>query len=356
MNVAVESVGAGAPSARVSAASRTMLIQVAFTLVGGLTVAGAYLDGWAHNHLESTLETFFTPWHAVLYGGYGLTALLVVGIMAQGRAQGRMGLRALPVGYGSAALGALIFGVSGVLDLLWHTLFGIEANVEALLSPTHLGLATGMILVVASPLRAAWAVPGRTLPSNLWGWTAVLGVALVLAGIQFMLQFANPFNDVWPVFSNANGEADWWAINQGIDSTLIQTAILMGALLLLIRRWDSLPIGTVTLLVLIPAIGLGFQHDQHQTALVALGGGIVGDVLLWRLRPSSSNLRGVRFFAFLAPAALYLEYMVVAQASYGIVWSIHLWAGLIVMAGFTGLLASVIALPPNQPDSVGVAA
>jgi hypothetical protein len=31
-------------------------------------VAGMVLDAWAHQNL-SRLETFFTPWHAVLYSG-----------------------------------------------------------------------------------------------------------------------------------------------------------------------------------------------------------------------------------------------------------------------------------------------
>ena len=31
-------------------------------------VAGIILDNWAHNHFSS-IETFFTPWHAVLYSG-----------------------------------------------------------------------------------------------------------------------------------------------------------------------------------------------------------------------------------------------------------------------------------------------
>ncbi|TMC31860.1 MAG: hypothetical protein E6J32_02095 [Chloroflexi bacterium] len=31
-------------------------------------MSGAYLDAWAHRHL-ARLETFFTPWHAVLYSG-----------------------------------------------------------------------------------------------------------------------------------------------------------------------------------------------------------------------------------------------------------------------------------------------
>src|SRR5919201_3279095 len=36
-------------------------------------VGGVFVDGWAHNHMAS-LETFFTPWHAVLYSGFAAVA------------------------------------------------------------------------------------------------------------------------------------------------------------------------------------------------------------------------------------------------------------------------------------------
>ncbi|MGH8601909.1 MAG: hypothetical protein ACREXR_03760, partial [Gammaproteobacteria bacterium] len=33
-------------------------------------LGGLYLDGWAHQHIaRAELETFFTPWHAMLYSG-----------------------------------------------------------------------------------------------------------------------------------------------------------------------------------------------------------------------------------------------------------------------------------------------
>ena len=37
-------------------------------------LGGLYLDGWAHNHLPSALESFFTPWHGVFYSGFLATA------------------------------------------------------------------------------------------------------------------------------------------------------------------------------------------------------------------------------------------------------------------------------------------
>ena len=46
--------------------------------LGAWLIGGLYLDGWAHIHVPA-LETFFTPWHAVLYSGYiaGAVALAV---------------------------------------------------------------------------------------------------------------------------------------------------------------------------------------------------------------------------------------------------------------------------------------
>src|SRR5262245_28799356 len=50
-----------------SPAASTALEWMALATAAWL-VAGAYLDAWAHTN-RSNLETFFTPWHAVLYSG-----------------------------------------------------------------------------------------------------------------------------------------------------------------------------------------------------------------------------------------------------------------------------------------------
>ena len=46
--------------------------------------AGLYLDGWAHSHVPE-LETFFTPWHGVLYSGYAALAVAVGLDVQEGR-------------------------------------------------------------------------------------------------------------------------------------------------------------------------------------------------------------------------------------------------------------------------------
>ncbi len=40
-------------------------------MLGWVLVSGLYADGWAHVNVPG-LETFFTPWHGVLYGSFAL--------------------------------------------------------------------------------------------------------------------------------------------------------------------------------------------------------------------------------------------------------------------------------------------
>ncbi|MGH2668071.1 MAG: hypothetical protein ACRDH5_02950, partial [bacterium] len=125
----------------------------AMALLSAVFVGGLYLDGWAHTH--GRVDTsFFTPWHAALYGGYFAVAACLVGTMVRHRARGAHWGRALPPGYGLSLVGVLLWGPGGLSDLVWHEVFGFEADVEALLSPPHLALALGMGLIITGPLRA----------------------------------------------------------------------------------------------------------------------------------------------------------------------------------------------------------
>ena len=99
--------------------------------------AGLFLDGWAHTHGQAD-TTFFTPWHAVLYSGQlAVTAFLFIAFI-RNVARGNTWRESLPAGYGLSLIGGILFFIGGLGDLIWHTLFGIEHNVEALFSPTHL--------------------------------------------------------------------------------------------------------------------------------------------------------------------------------------------------------------------------
>lgn len=149
-------------------------------LLSSWLIGGLFLDGWAHNHVAS-LETFFTPWHAVLYSGYAALAALYFVTALRNRGGGAAWPRVMPVGYQASLVGAIVFGIGGGLDLLWHTIFGIERSVDALLSPTHLVLATGIILMVTGPLRAAWRKPDGGAPALRTLVPAILSISYLLA-------------------------------------------------------------------------------------------------------------------------------------------------------------------------------
>jgi hypothetical protein len=75
------------------------------TILSAVFISGLFLDGWAHTHGRVD-ETFFTPWHAVLYGGYLACAVVLLGALAQHAARGYRWRQALPSGYGLSLIGA----------------------------------------------------------------------------------------------------------------------------------------------------------------------------------------------------------------------------------------------------------
>ena len=80
--------------------------------------SGAWIDSSAHTYLIDDIETFFTPWHALLYSGYAFSVLVAMYI--------KNNMKDYKVDVG--VLGAVVFGIGGASDAIWHTLFGIETD------------------------------------------------------------------------------------------------------------------------------------------------------------------------------------------------------------------------------------
>lgn len=172
---------------------------LAVLLIGGLD-----LDIWAHSHGKVD-QSFFTPWHAVLYGAMALNGIVLGVVMARNVLQKKYSWRhALPLGYGLSLIGVIAFAIGGVLDLAWHTLFGIEEDVQALLSPTHLILATSAALIFTGPLRSAAIRIGSSAPAR---WRdlgpMVLSVCAVFTLLGLFTQFAHPMIALFGVKSTA---------------------------------------------------------------------------------------------------------------------------------------------------------
>src|SRR5262245_3449071 len=142
------------------AATAGLRFDYLVTALSTILVVGLYSDGWAHEHGQ--VDSFFTPWHGIVYTGFllgGLAPLLALARTwrrGEGRGDWRAWKNYVPVGYRLSLLGIPLFIGGGIFDLLWHRLFGIEVDTEALLSPSHLLLALAGVLLIGGPLRAVW--------------------------------------------------------------------------------------------------------------------------------------------------------------------------------------------------------
>ena len=317
------------------------------TVLSAILLGGLFLDGWAHTHGRVD-NTFFTPWHAVLYAGWATCLLVLAGTLVRNVAEGHAWRQALPAGYGLSLVGAALWLVGGPSDLIWHELFGFEADVEALLSPAHFILALGVGLIVSGPLRSAWGQPD----TELEGWwrrlPMLLSLTLVLSQVTFFTQIGHPIANLWgggsarpALFANDAQEF-------GIVSILLWTMFLMGAVLLLLHRGGA-PIGSFTLMLTLNGGAMGVLYDQGPYPLAQVGafvaGGVAADALRALLRPDAARHQAWRIFAFAMPAALHLAYFLSLMATHGIWWSLHLWLGTVVFSGVTGWLLSYLIVP-----------
>jgi hypothetical protein len=311
-------------------------------------LCGLFLDGWAHNHGRVD-NTFLTPWHAVLYSAFGLVGLTFVITQFMNVLKGHTWTRALPKGYGLGLIGVMIFAVGGGFDFWWHSTFGFEADVEALLSPAHMLLLSGALLFATVPLRAAWMRKGTT-----GGWAklfpAMLSLICLFMVLTFFTQYSHYIGNSFALVEDP-GRNSYITDVFNIQQFLIPAALLMGMLLLGIRRWE-LPRGFITLTMIVQTALMFWLRNQYvidyKWVLIApIAAGVVGDALLIWLKPSSERVWALRLFAFALPVVLYLLYFTLLITQYGTYWAIHMWLGVTVISGAVGLFLSYLSVPPT---------
>ena len=323
-------------------------------LLGTSLAAGAYLDGWAHNNGKVD-ESFFTPWHAVLYSA--MLAVGVVLLIALGRnmARGYAWHRALPVGYGLSLVGVGIFFMGGVGDMLWHEILGIEEDFEALYSPSHLLLGVGAMLILSGTFRATWQRVNTDAMSSLRDQLpTLLSLTATLSILTFFTQdlhwtLAYPGAGMRPSL----GSEFYFVQISGFGGILLQTALMMGIVLIAVRRWQLAP-GALTVIIGLNAIGMGFQDDIYRLDLVlaAILAGILADILIYRLKPGMQRVGELRVFALTVPVTFYLLHFLTLTLTEGLWWSVHLWTGAVFLAGIVGFLLSFLLAPPAIPSEV----
>jgi hypothetical protein len=317
-----------------------------WTVIGLCTwlMGGAYLDAWAHRHLAS-LETFFTPWHGVLYSGM-FAILIFLGVTAlRNQARGKEPDRTLPTGYGLSLAGCVLFGIGGVIDMFWHLRFGIEVSLQALVSPPHLLLMLALGLIVTGPLRAAWRRPGTRAP-----WTAIISATLLLSMFTFFDQFNQPLVNTYAA-APIQPATLRYVQELGILGIMVQTALLTGVVLYLLSRF-TLPLGSITLLAGVNGALLGSLEQNFDLIPVAIAGGLLADLVMLWLRPGPQRITALRIASFIGPVGVCSLYLLALEMTRGIGWPINLWLGSIVVSGAIGLLLSYLAVQPPAPQQM----
>lgn len=326
------------------ASARTDLVT---TVLGLWFTLGLFLDAYAHANIPE-LESFFTPWHAVFYSGFAAVAGWVLWTVWGHVREGRRGRAAVPVGYGMTLVALPVFVVSGAVDLAWHELLGIETTTDIFFSPSHLGLITAMIVILTTPLRAAWADPVRPTPTP----TAVLVLAFAGSLVLLFLSYGNALlfspGEVVASFSTlGDGGADVLAA-----CILLTDAVLLAPLLLLAKRW-RLPFGAATAVfgtaALISAVLTGFE--LLALPLAVLVAGVLADVLARVLRPAAHRRGAFWGFAAGTAALTWSLYLGVASAVAGRLPAVvELWTGMPIVAALVAWLLAVIVLPTAVGD------
>ena len=201
---------------------RFVAIYVVGVLGVLLMVAGTLWDlAW---HELRIVETFFTPPHAVLYTGIGLSvAAAVTGALARRIAfSDQTRLRPVFIGFHIALLGGLLQVAGGFADFWWHETFGFD---PFLFTPSHallisggilggVGMAVGTVRLLGA--HRAGLDLGKSLASaRALHLLAVLGLAGLWLALSFGVYLVTDVRGIAYTFRLGPGFVETWAIPAG---------------------------------------------------------------------------------------------------------------------------------------------
>ncbi|MDR6553241.1 hypothetical protein [Paenibacillus qinlingensis] len=315
-------------------------------IMGMWLIIGLFIDGFAHNH--GAVETFFTPWHAILYSGYLACAGWIFFMIRSNKISNpsTTWISAIPVGYKLGVAGVILFFAGGLGDMYWHTVFGIEKNIEALLSPTHLLLLSGALLILTSPYRAISAAEKGAAPTFRQLLPALTSIGLTFTVFAFFLMYA------WSFRQNLWMARDYDAVAKAVVDFMLTTMILVIPVMFVLRRW-KLPFGTVTLFFLFESIFLavldGFR--DYGSIIILLISGVIGDVLFREIKEREVTDWRYKAVFFVLPVLIWGLYFASLKLFHTLHWSPELWGGTIFLCALSSLGLSILAAPVATSQS-----
>jgi hypothetical protein len=189
MDVSAALPGDGRTAARSFSRTGTAAQAGAWTVFLGTAITTAGLSWDVQWHKEVGPDTFFTLSHLALYTGSALSgiaslAMVLLATAAQraGRPMPRTvggtpvrvfgGVFTAPLGYLISGIGAASFLLYGLLDLVWHSIYGFDAVLN---TPSHVALFLSITITMIGSVIVFAAARDRR-----WGRWGVVGSIPIL--------------------------------------------------------------------------------------------------------------------------------------------------------------------------------
>ncbi|GAA2637923.1 hypothetical protein [Paractinoplanes durhamensis] len=318
-------------------------------------VTGLQLDAYAHATTPE-LETFWTPWHAVLYSGIAVSGLTLVWLL-RSRLPTIPTYRtvlALPNALRVPMLGMAFLLVGGGIDTLWHNIFGIEQGLEIFVSPSHEFIILGMVLVAAGPALMTAVQPGDRL-SIADGALVTVSALLTVLPLHIYSLHANILGTIF--FGEGDDPVRIYSTDaQMMHGFLFTTVLLFLPIILIGRRW-RLPIGVPAVLVALPAFAMHLMFLEGEpwwmpvtVALAALGTELLARVVA-PIVPLPASGAWV-LLGLVAPPLVWGSLLLVADIEIGVGWNVHIVSGLLTYTALTGIGTVLVARNVRPPAPV----
>ena len=170
----------------------SLFILIVSTLGSFMQISGASWD--ITSHLLNQPDSFFTPSHAMLYTGIGLIAISAGLSSYLLRSKNKINqFNSISLSFKLLIIGSFLSLIAGPLDYLWHQNFGLDG----LLSPTHITLATGMLINSVAVFIGLYGVM-----NNISHWKNLAKIFLIpslcslwFTSIWYVFIFVLPFSE-----------------------------------------------------------------------------------------------------------------------------------------------------------------
>lgn len=170
----------------------SLFILIVSAIGSFIQVAGASWD--ITSHLLNQPELFFTPSHTLLYSGIGLIVISAGISLFLWRKKEIKQYTSISLSFKLLIIGSFLSLIAGPFDYLWHQTFGFDG----LLSPTHITLATGMLINSVAVFIGLYGVVNNNI--SRWKNLGKLFLIPCLSSLWFMsiwyvLMFVLPFSE-----------------------------------------------------------------------------------------------------------------------------------------------------------------